>query len=74
MAQQLRGLAALPEDRGSIPSTHMEDHNCLQFQDLTLSHRHTYKQNTNAHKIKNKMFKKRKKKKGLGGEERGCYD
>jgi hypothetical protein len=29
MAQQLRALAALPEDLGSIPSTHMVAHNCL---------------------------------------------
>ena len=29
MAQQLRALAALPEDLGSIPSTHTAAHNCL---------------------------------------------
>jgi len=29
MAQQLRPLAALPEDPGSIPSIHMTAHNCL---------------------------------------------
>jgi hypothetical protein len=29
MAQQLRALAALPEDQGSILSKHMADHNCL---------------------------------------------
>jgi hypothetical protein len=29
MAQQLRRLAALPGDPGSIPSTHMAAHNCL---------------------------------------------
>ena len=29
MAQQLRPLAALPEGLCSIPSTHMEAHNCL---------------------------------------------
>ena len=29
MAQQLRVLAALPEDPGKIPSTHMAVHNCL---------------------------------------------
>ncbi|CAO2595796.1 hypothetical protein LEMLEM_LOCUS8322, partial [Lemmus lemmus] len=28
-AQRLRALAALPEDLGSIPSTHMEAHNGL---------------------------------------------
>ena len=32
MAQWLRALDALPEDPGSIPSTHMAVHNCLQFQ------------------------------------------
>jgi hypothetical protein len=29
MAQKLRALAALPEDLGSILSTHMAAHNCL---------------------------------------------
>ena len=29
MAQQLRALAVLVEDQGSIPSTHMAVHNCL---------------------------------------------
>jgi hypothetical protein len=29
IAQQLRALAALPEDLGSIPSTHMAANNCL---------------------------------------------
>ena len=29
MAQQLGALAVLPEDLGSIPSTHMAAHNCL---------------------------------------------
>jgi hypothetical protein len=28
MAQQLRALAALPEDLVSIPNTHMAAHNC----------------------------------------------
>ena len=32
MAQQLRALTALPEDPGSIPSTHMAAHNCLKMQ------------------------------------------
>ena len=31
MAQLLRTLAALPEDPGSTPSTHMAAHNSLQF-------------------------------------------
>jgi hypothetical protein len=29
MAQQLRATVALPEDPGSIPSTHMTAHICL---------------------------------------------
>ena len=29
VAQRARALAALPEDQGSIPSTHMAVHNCL---------------------------------------------
>ena len=29
VAQQLRALADLPEDLGSIPNTHMATHNCL---------------------------------------------
>jgi hypothetical protein len=51
MAQQLRSLNALPEDPSSILSTHVAAHNCLQLQYLTPSHRYTYRQNTNAHKI-----------------------
>jgi hypothetical protein len=31
-AQWLRALAALPEDLGSIPSTHTAAHNCLELQ------------------------------------------
>ena len=34
MAQWLRALAPLREDLGSIPSTHMETHNCLLFAQL----------------------------------------
>jgi len=36
MAQQLGALAALAEDIGSIPSTHMTTHNhlSLQFQEI----------------------------------------
>jgi hypothetical protein len=29
MAQRLRALVVLPEDPGSIPSTHMAAHSCL---------------------------------------------
>ena len=51
----LRALAALPEDEGSIPSTHM-----AAIQDLTPSYRHTCRQNTNVHKVKiNKRFFKK---------------
>ena len=32
MAQQLKALTALPEDAGSIPSTHTVVHSCLQLQ------------------------------------------
>jgi hypothetical protein len=37
MAQWLRALTALPENQGSIPSTHMAIHNCLVLQDPTPS-------------------------------------
>jgi hypothetical protein len=30
IAQQLRGLAALPKDLGPTPSTHMVAHNCMK--------------------------------------------
>ena len=46
------------EDLGSIPSTHMAAHNCLVLGDPTPSHGHTCRQNTNVHKIKNKLLKK----------------
>jgi hypothetical protein len=45
MAQRLRALAALPEDLGSIPSTHGGS------SQLSVT-RYTCKQNTNVHKIK----------------------
>ena len=57
MAQQLRALTDLPGDPGLIPSTHIV-HNCLLPQDLTLSHRHTCRQNTNARKISESLKKK----------------
>jgi hypothetical protein len=47
MAQQLRALTALPEDPGSIPSTHMKAHNYSK-----ICHRQTCRQNTDKHKIK----------------------
>jgi hypothetical protein len=54
MAQQLRALAALPEDPGSIPNIHMATHTCLwlKFQAIGPLHRHIRRQNTDAHKIK----------------------
>jgi hypothetical protein len=64
MTQQLRVLAALTEDSGSIPSIHMAAHNCVTPipGDLTPSHRHICRQNTNAH-LKKKKTKERKRKK-----------
>ena len=50
MAQWLRAPAAFPEDRGSIPITHMAPYNCLQLHPQGIQH--TDKQNTNVHKIK----------------------
>lgn len=41
MAQQLRALAALPEDPGSVPSTHMAAHNCLKLQFQGIWHHYT---------------------------------
>lgn len=31
MDTKLRALVALQEDPGSIPSSHLADHNCLEF-------------------------------------------
>jgi hypothetical protein len=41
MAQRLRALAALPEDLGSIPNTHMAAHNSLEllFQETQYLHK-----------------------------------
>jgi len=41
LAQQLRALAALPEDLGSIPNNHIAAHNCLQLQFQGIQHPHT---------------------------------
>jgi hypothetical protein len=49
-------LAALSEDPSSIPSTHMATHICL-VPILTLSYRHTCRQNTNIHKNKFRKLK-----------------
>ena len=51
MVQWLRALAPLPEDPGSIPSTHMAAHNGLTPvpKDLALSHRHTHAGKTPLH-------------------------
>lgn len=43
-------LTALPEGLGSIPSTSLPLRNCLWLQNLTPSHRRTWRQNTSAHK------------------------
>ena len=64
MAQWLRALAALPKALSSIPSTHMAGHSCLLTPipgDLTPSHTHTSRQNTNEHKLKINHEKKRVK-------------
>lgn len=61
ITQQVRARVALPEDLGSISSTHMATHNCLSlhFQGICQIHRHTSRQNTNACKIKvNKSLEK----------------
>jgi len=54
MAQWLRALNALPEDPGSIPSTHMVALTVTP----TPSHRHMCRQNTNGHKIKIRLKNK----------------
>jgi hypothetical protein len=56
MAHQLRALAALPADPGSIPSTHTGAHNSVTPipENLTPSQRHTCRPNINAHKRKTK--------------------
>lgn len=54
MAQYLRALAALPEDPGSVPSTHMAAHavgNPSSETSNTLTQTYT-QTGTNAHKIK----------------------
>jgi hypothetical protein len=50
--KDLRALVALPEDPGSILSTHMAAHTCLTAVqgDPIPSHRHTLRQNTSVHK------------------------
>jgi hypothetical protein len=62
MAQWLGALLALVEDLGLIPSTHMAIYNCITpvQEDLIPSHRHTCRQNTNAHRNKIKIIKKRR--------------
>lgn len=61
MAQQ-RALTILPDDPGSMPSTHVAGSQLSVTPhpgDLTLSHKHTCTQNTNAHKINKPLKKKR---------------
>jgi hypothetical protein len=58
MAQWLRVLAALPEDLGSIPNTHLAAHKLsvtLVPEAPTPSHRHTCRQNVGAYEIFFKM-------------------
>ena len=64
MAQWLRVLTVLPEDLGSIPSIHMAAHNCNSSVPVNLapSHRHTYRKNTNMHKVKISKLNKNKNK------------
>jgi len=64
MVQWLGALAALPEDPGSIPSTHKAFNPDLG--DPTPSHRHTYRQNTNAHKVEKEKERKRMPKSAIG--------
>lgn len=68
MAQQLRALAALPNDLGSIPSTYLQLTTVCNSSSRSSnnSHRYTCRLNTNAHKIKIifKRFRKRKKEMG----------
>ena len=54
MAQQFRELAALPEDPGSIlsPTCQLTISITPVPEVLTPSHRHTCRQNTNAHEVK----------------------
>jgi hypothetical protein len=59
MTQELRNLAVLPEDSGSIPSTHIVAHSLLELQSQgsnalfwTLWALHHGVQNTHTHKIK----------------------
>lgn len=53
-------MAVLPEDSASIPGSHLVAHNCMEPQlQGTPSHRHTSKQNINAHKINNKILKRK---------------
>ena len=56
MAQQLRALTTIPEDLGSISSTHPHGGSQLSITpvpgDLTPSYRHICKQNTKIHIFK----------------------
>ena len=60
-AQQLRALAVLPEDPGSIPSIHMAAHSCLLTpvpEDKTSSHRYIHAGKTPVDV--SELFKKKK--------------
>ena len=60
MAQWLRALVALPEDWGSIPSTHRAAHNFLSFQFQGTQQLHTdiCSHNMHAHEMKISHLKK----------------
>jgi hypothetical protein len=58
VAQCSKAPAALPEDRGSIPSSHISTTPVPGL--LTPSHRYTCRQNTNEHKIKINQNKTKK--------------
>ena len=67
MAQQLKALAALAEDPGLVPSTHIvaNNHLQLQFQDISGLCRHlvhtwyTDRHKASTHKIKINFLSKR---------------
>lgn len=56
-------MVVLPEDLGLIPSTHLAAHGTRGSEVLfwllqhctQIVHKHTYKQNTNMHKVKLKL-------------------
>jgi hypothetical protein len=69
MVSQLRPLAVLPEDPGSVPSTHTAAHTACNPvpSDLTSSHGNACSQNSSAHKNKSLKKTKQTKKTWPGG-------